>query len=465
MDQKFDIAIYGAGPATLFFLEKYYNTNIRIAIIDSGSFKEKENLNTIDKVTGPIKFYHGSNKEKSEGFFGTCRYWRETGIGGKLQKFDISDFEENSWPFDYKKINNYYDLAIQIINNRTKLDLKNDFEFNTMPPSLKSFDDDFDLTSASSTLTYNFKNLYRSIKKDFINCKNLSYFSNVKLARFNMDYEKKIIDSAECVDEKKNKIKFFAKEHILSCGCLENNRIILNSFLDKPEYIRKYNIGRYISFHQAIDYGNYKTKKSIKLSDIKKKFNPKNKIIFLKSLKQKNFNSALTFSFSYYRGNNFLLNKTILKYLNFIDQINFSLLIEHKPSFNSQISLSKNKTSNDLYKINIHTEFSKENLHMIEKSKEYYYEKLKKIKILDKYKFNFSKSEINYDTDNHHHGGLLFGKKKEFPVNDDFTLKDFNNLYINGSSLFPSSSIYGPTFTIIACSLMLSDIISKKLAN
>ena len=56
-------------------------------------------------------------------------------------------------------------------------------------------------------------------------------------------------------------------------------------------------------------------------------------------------------------------------------------------------------------------------------------------------------------------------KKKEFPVNEDFTLKDFNNLYINGSSLFPSSSIYGPTFTIIACSLMLSDIITKKLDN
>ena len=39
------------------------------------------------------------------------------------------------------------------------------------------------------------------------------------------------------------------------------------------------------------------------------------------------------------------------------------------------------------YKININTEFSKENLNMINKSKEYYYEKLKKIKILDKHKF------------------------------------------------------------------------------
>ena len=141
------------------------------------------------------------------------------------------------------------------------------------------------------------------------------------------------------------------------------------------------------------------------------------------------------------------------------------MLVEHKPNFNSIIYLSKNKISDDTYKININTEFSKENLNMIDKSQKYYYDKLKKINILNKYKFNFSSSIINYETDNHHHGGLLFGNNKEFPVNEDFTLKDFNNLYINGSSLFPSSSIYGPTFTIIACSLMLSDIIIKKLAN
>ena len=107
VDRKFDIVIYGAGPATLFFLEKFYNTKVNIAIVDSGSFNEKENFNIIDKVTGPIKFYKGSNKEKAEGFFGTCSYWREKGVGGKLQKFDTCDFEENFWPFDYKKINRY----------------------------------------------------------------------------------------------------------------------------------------------------------------------------------------------------------------------------------------------------------------------------------------------------------------------------------------------------------------------
>ena len=76
-----------------------------------------------------------------------------------------------------KKINKYYELAIKIIKKRTKLDLKNDFEANSMPSSLISFSDNFDLKSASSTLTYKrFKNLYKSIKKDFINCKKFFVF-------------------------------------------------------------------------------------------------------------------------------------------------------------------------------------------------------------------------------------------------------------------------------------------------
>tara|TARA_B100000530_G_scaffold315153_1_gene244615 strand:+ start:484 stop:1128 length:645 start_codon:yes stop_codon:yes gene_type:complete len=211
VDEKFDIVIYGAGPASLFFLEKFYNTNINIAIIDSGSFKESENLNSIDNVTGPIKFFQGSNKEKAEGFFGTCKYWREKGVGGKLQKFDPSDFEENSWPFEYTKINKYYELALKIILNRTKLDLKKDFEINSLPSFLKSFNNNFDLKAASSTLSYSFINLYDSIKKDFINCKNFSYFSNTKLSKFKINYEKKKIEFAECFNEKKRSLSFLQK--------------------------------------------------------------------------------------------------------------------------------------------------------------------------------------------------------------------------------------------------------------
>ena len=280
-----------------------------------------------------------------------------------------------------------------------------------------------------------------------------------------MNHAEEKVDFSYCKNKKGEIIKFFTNHHILSCGCLENNRIILNTFNDKPDYLKDKNVGRYISFHPSINFGNYDLKNKIRLKDINKKYNTDKKISLLKLQNEKNFNSALNLSYSLYRGKNFLINKTILKFLNYIKKIEFSLLIEHKPSFSSKITLSENMLLKEVPKINIHSEFTEDNLLMIEKSKKKYKDIISKIKILDQHSFNFTNLDINCDTDNHHHGGLLFGKKKEFPVNEDFTLKDFNNLYINGSSLFPSSSIYGPTFTIIACSVMLSEIIDNKIID
>ena len=88
MPHKYDIIIYGAGPSSLFFLEKFYSKNVSIAIIDSGGFDEIADVKIVDKVTGPIKFYNESNREKGDGFFGSCKYWLQNGVGGKLQKFD-----------------------------------------------------------------------------------------------------------------------------------------------------------------------------------------------------------------------------------------------------------------------------------------------------------------------------------------------------------------------------------------
>ena len=124
MIHKYDIVIYGTGPGSLFFLEKFYNKKVSVAIIDSGGFDEIADEKIIDKVTGPIKFYNNSNKEKGDGFFGTCKYWLQKGVGGKLQKFDPTDFEENNWPFDYKKIDKYVNLVRKTLDPDDYFDIE-----------------------------------------------------------------------------------------------------------------------------------------------------------------------------------------------------------------------------------------------------------------------------------------------------------------------------------------------------
>ena len=89
--------------------------------------------------------------------------------------------------------------------------MREDFDVNSMPSSLTPFYDNFDLKSASSTLTYNFKHLYKSVEKDFNSCKNFSYFSKTKLLKFNMNYEKKKLILPNVLMKKKIKSNFLPK--------------------------------------------------------------------------------------------------------------------------------------------------------------------------------------------------------------------------------------------------------------
>ena len=64
----------------------------------------------------------------------------------------------------------------------------------------------------------------------------------------------------------------------------------------------------------------------------------------------------------------------------------------------------------------------------------------------------------------HHLGGTGLGKNKNTSVVDpDLRLHNNKNLFVTGSSVFPTSGYTNPTFTIIQLSLRLGDHISKKI--
>ena len=63
-----DIAIYGLGPASIFFLKKFINTNIKINIYEFANEDSISKLDTIDHITGPIEFFKNNNKERASGF-------------------------------------------------------------------------------------------------------------------------------------------------------------------------------------------------------------------------------------------------------------------------------------------------------------------------------------------------------------------------------------------------------------
>jgi choline dehydrogenase-like flavoprotein len=133
------------------------------------------------------------------------------------------------------------------------------------------------------------------------------------------------------------------------------------------------------------------------------------------------------------------------------------LVFEHIAEYENYIDLK-----NDGISLKINNLLSDKNLNYLKHSIQDNQIKFKQIfnnfKVVDT---NISK--IKFETNNHHHGGTIIQTEFQKGVVDkNLKFQDISNLYISGSSTFPNSSIYNPTFTIIAMSLRLSNHILSK---
>jgi len=446
---KYDLSIYGLGPASVFLIHSIINTKIKIAVHETGEFDKIGTINNFDKIKGPFFF---NKKERTKSVFGSAALWKQPGIGGHLFYFDKEDFK--NWPINYPEICKKYNEVIKLIELSTNKSISSDFEDKNFlkKMNLLALEKSFNLKLGSGSLKYNFLKLYQKLIKDIKNSKNIEIFTNSRLIKFNYDFRKQKILSSLVYQGKEKLI--YSKNHILTCGCLESNRIILQTFKKEKKYLKKYDIGKNISFHPTLELGKIKFKEKLSVNyDLFKKT-----LIFLKPKKYNYMNTGLSLSFNYSNVNS-LIEKVVSRFRKKINHINIGLLIEHKKNKKNFISLSKKKYTKQDFKMNINTFIDRKNLDYIKKVSKSFSTLLKNKK---NFKFIEKNNKILFETNNHHHGGLCFGNEKNFPVDKNFRLKGFKNLYICGSSLFPSSSCYGPTLTIMALSRLLADKIKKK---
>lgn len=451
------ISIFGSGPATIFFCSKFFNSNFQIDIYEKGN----ENKIIKDKIIlnngGPFEFYKNNNPEFVTSFFGTCSLWKTKGVGGKLQKFDSSDLKINDWPIDYDELNHYYNEVetelSKVLKKFGRIEVKKKFNYNI----LKSFSENFQIKVSNGVLVDNFKKVYEYYYKKIHESSNINFISDTELKKINFSQNNNDVLNATI---KKDGIEKNIKSdfYILSCGCLNNNRVLIKSFGNNSEFIQKYNIGKNISFHPSYEIGNIKLKKKISYNKIKKQLHYKNEQLFLKLIhKNIPINSAIAVKMIFDYPKTFL-SKILFKFLKYINSFSLNLIFEHLGSKKSFIQL---KDEND---IKINSDFSQMNAKYFEDLVNIYKKNI--IDFCHKNDHIFIENQnlkiINFETNNHHHGGTVFGLNEDlYPVDENNKLRNCSNLFINGSSVFPSSSVYGPTLTIIALSLRLGDKIKK----
>ena len=482
----FDYTIIGAGILGILLALDLSESKKKILLIEGGGL---DNTNQIkNSYEGKIygDNYYPLELSRQRTFGGGFNCW-----GGRLRNFDNWDFNNDysSWPINYEELLKYKKKALDYFIIKNNKHLKKDENIN------------FKNNKNFKLHYYNWSDVYwDTYYKKILNSKNIFLLLNQSLLKMNTDGKK--ITSIIISSNKLEKLKVKSKNYILACGGIENSRILLynniknnNTLIKNGKLIGKYwmehpeSLSAEILFFKRISkYRNYLDNSNSFNFSMRDNIKSKKKIpniaarTVILEFPKDNFKGKIRSLVCKSNGLKNFIEKRKGDLLCFSD---LKVIMETIPDINNRIELSKNEK--DIFgipKINL---FWKQNQIDYENHKNYLFEFAKflinndlgrlKIKsfILDyetssfyntNYK-NMSEWEKIYEAADlnegygygyHHMGGTVCGKNSsEGIVDQNLKVFDQENLYIIGSSVFPSGGFANPTFPAALLALRLSN--------
>ena len=453
--------IIGSGPAGLSLAFELEKKGINSLIIEAGDKYVTEESQNFFNGNFYGENYFELDEARLRCLGGSSGHW-----GGNCRPLNNFDFE--SWPVQSKDLYKFDSIIHEL------LDLNYENKFIKKKSVFNNFD------------TINFKQSNVSFGEKYeekiTKSKKISLLLNSPLLSINVSSRKKnIINEITIFLNNKVEKKILVKKIILACGGIENSRILLWSKIkNNIENLSNSPIGEYWSDHPGGPVGQLITKERIFKNYFEEKiFEPKNsylkennlnnmRIRFIKTYESTNkIDQSLKDLLCFYPnvGKKFfetIQNKRML-YCNYV--ISFSA--EQKPIKENKVYLSKNKDSLGIPKVNIKWEIRNDVYDSLEFVLKDFGKELINIdygrigidqNIFDKNLKNSGKIYANY----HHIGGTIMGNDiKKSVVDKNLKVHKFQNLYIAGSSVFPSIGHANPTYTILALSIRLANHLSK----
>ena len=457
---NFPVIIIGSGPAGISTALKLEEKKIKCLIIEAGEedYSDLSQKSYSSKVIGDQISDLQSSRLRQ--FGGTSGQWG--GWSKPMENYNLS-----AWPISYSELNKYTNQTCKI------LDIKNEFNKSKINSYFNQIQFQYSQVR--------FKEKYEEyIKKS----KYISLILNTQVTKF--IGEKKFIESIECSSRGK-KFILPSKYFILATGGVENSRILLSTKENNPNIFNKdLPIGKFWMTHPWFIGGYGILVKSEMSKHLKGKFIEYEGPLHVASSKNLKLNENISSGAIYMSSNeDEKLYKEIIKDLlciapEFGKKIarktfgkdlkcgNIFMHLEESPSEKNRIVLDPfAKDKNNIPITNLYYKESQKTLLSAKKILEEFANTCRELDI-GRVALKNQISELKkYESLGvyHHIGGTRLGNnKKDSVVDKNLKIHDNNNLFITGSSVFPTSGYTNPTFTIIQLSLRLGDHIFKILS-
>jgi choline dehydrogenase-like flavoprotein len=460
---NYPVVIFGSGPAGLTLALELENKKINSIIIEAGDEDFNDNSQNLYKSKFTLDELTETSVSRLRQLGGTSGHW-----GGWCKPFD--DYDLKSWPININEINNYKDQTCQI------LEIKNQFRKSKINNSLEQIEFQYSKVR--------FAEKYKSYIK---NSKNISLFLNTQLSHFNEDRGR--IVNAVCISNDGGVKIINSKIFILAAGGIENSRILLwTKIQSKGSLNNNENIGKYWMTHSWILAGTGVLEEDKLINFMKNNYiGYEAPIHFASKLEFINKNQNISAAVYMDPEKNKKKYKEIIKDIlciapNYGKELagkvfgkslkcgNIFMHIEDLANINNQISLDLNET--DKFRIPIANINYKRSIDTVTTAKLFLKEFSEFCRVnsvgriaMHENIYNL-KDNIEYLGEYHHMGGTRMGEnEKNSVVDKNLKVHKIENLYVAGSSVFPSCGYKNPTFTITQLSLRLGDFLKEQLTK
>jgi choline dehydrogenase-like flavoprotein len=492
-----DLCIIGSGPAGISVGKKLLGSNTKVIILESGGIDPSVAYNELNKGGNSGPRFLSLDASRMRCFGGASRIW-----AGVCAPFSKEDFKKKSyvplsgWPIIKEDLDLYYKEAAKMLGiSYDSFDHSNSVNnsFSGLSFPELSSKNSFLSTSIRQTSDSSNRNFGGKYKKLFSDSNNVDVLFHSTVTKLNVSKNGKKIIGIEAQDLSNKKCTINAKKYVLAAGALENPRLLLhaNDFFKNGIGNESGFVGSCFMSHPGIPRVAeiFKTSKGDCIEE--KSYSSDLIYQFASSTSEQFNNQILNHGFdmkpytdlanlsTYYSGRLKTDYKKLLKYFDFKQSVDktfcrlkgkyasnlwdLGVALEQEPTHRSRLTL--NPFSKDFFGVPLINmfwdEISEREKMTVDRSVKLLARELGKtnsgrVKFTED--FLSGKAFQEQDSVNHHIGTTRMARSIDRGVVDkNCKVFSISNLYIAGSSVFPTSSIVNPTYTIIALGLRLGD--------
>jgi len=496
----YDLCIVGTGPAGISVTKQLLDTNFSIVVLESGGLQPEARYQELNKGENSGPSFLSLDASRMRCFGGAGKIWAGYCSPFKKDEFKKKEFIPLSgWPISLKDLSSYYMQAAQMLGISYQKFYDNKYFQDTFGgASFREFNRN------NSLLSGNVFQVSRAENKDFSkkyeaelkSARNVDIIFHSTVTKLDVSNNGERIHSAHIKDLDGNKALINAKTFVLACGALENPRILLasNEFYEDGIGNGSGFVGSCFMSHPGVrDVGEIHMKSSGRCLG-EAVYHDDYISQFEMSQRERSKQNTLRHAFSIYQRPGLFDRATYTSKTGFshLDRLvedfyfssninramcaikgryvpkfwNLDVSLEQPPRMSNYLNLQADKDSLGVPKINVHwDEMSQIEKTTVIKSvetlaRECGFLNIANIKLKDEL---LTGRSFNIDDPiNHHIGTTRMSKDSSSGVVDrNCKVFGISNLYIAGSSVFATSSVVNPTYTIIAMSLRLGDYLKN----